>query len=84
MSIICKKWVELRELPDIEKSEISYIRLHDISRVSIIENEDETHSVFVSTVDDKYLYSVVDTLQEAKLAAKGLIHDVEGLVMSLR
>ena len=81
--IICKKWIELRELPDIEKNEISYIRLKDISRISIIENEDGTHSVFVSALDGKYLHSVVDTLREAELAAKGLIHDVEGLVMLL-
>ena len=83
MSIICKNWIKLRELPDVENSEISYIRLQNISRVSIIENKNKTHSVFVFTVDDKYLYSIVDTLQEAELTARGLIHDIEGLVMSV-
>ena len=81
LRVICKKWVDLRELPDIERSEASYIRLQDIERISFIENESEgTHTIFVSAWGEKYLYSVVDTFEDAELAVKGLIQDIENSV----
>jgi hypothetical protein len=77
LSIICKQWIELRELPDSENSEVSYIRLQDIERVSFAESSSHEIRIFVSALGAKYLYAVVETLQEAQSASKGLIEDIE-------
>lgn len=77
MSILSKRWVELRELPDAENSEVSYIRLQDIERVSFVEASPHEIRIFASALGEKYLYNVVETLQEATMASNGLIEDIE-------
>ncbi|MFA5016099.1 MAG: hypothetical protein WC504_01005 [Methylobacter sp.] len=77
MNIISKNWVELRELPDSENAEISYIRLQDIERVFFIEDSPYQITIFVSALGEKFLYNRVETMQEAVLASKALIQDIE-------
>jgi len=77
MSIVCKQWVELRELPGSENSEIFYIRLHNIERISFIEASSHEIKILIYALGEKYLYTTVETLQEAQLASKGLMQDIE-------
>jgi len=72
-----KRWVELRELPDSENSEMSYIRLKDIDRVYFVENSPHEIRIFVSALGEKFLYNIVETMQEAEMASNGLIEDIE-------
>ncbi|MGR8978819.1 MAG: hypothetical protein ACU84H_01830 [Gammaproteobacteria bacterium] len=77
MSIINKRWVELRELPDAEKAEMSYIRLQNIERISFVEASKHEFRIFVSAFGEKYLYNIVETLEEAKSVSKMLIDEIE-------
>jgi len=77
MSIIFKKWIELREFSDSENSEISYVRLQDIERISFTDNSPHDIRIFISALGEKYLYDAVETLQEAQMAAKEIIQDIE-------
>ena len=69
--------MELRELPDAESSEMSYIRLQDIERVSFVEISPHEIRIFVSALGEKYFYTTVETQREAESTSKGLIEDIE-------
>lgn len=77
MSIICNQWIQLRELPGSENSEMSYVRLKDIERISFVENSPHEIRIFISALGEKYLYTIVETLQEAQLTSKGIMQDIE-------
>jgi hypothetical protein len=77
MSIICKRWVELRELPGSEHSEMFYIKLQDIERISFIEISPHEIQIRVFALGEQYHYNIVETMREAQSNAKALIEDIE-------
>ena len=69
--ILSKNWVELRELPNCENSEQSYIRLRDIERVFFVERlSDDYIDILVFALNQTFLYNTVETMQEAILVSK--------------
>jgi hypothetical protein len=76
MSKRISKWTNVREFPSDQKSEDSYIRNDSIQRVSIIENDDQTVSVLVHTLDQTYLFTTVETYQEAKNHLESIVQEM--------
>ncbi len=77
MKNLNNRWVKLHELPDSENAEVSYIRLKDIERVFLVENSPHEITIFISALGEKFLYNIVETMQEAVLVSKDLIEDIE-------
>ena len=76
MSIVNKHWMELREVPG-DDTRMSYVRLHDIERISFMETGEHEYPIYIHVLGEEYLYNIVETLQEAQSAAKGIIEDIE-------
>ena len=67
----------MRELRGTENSEMSYIRLQDIERVFFVENSPHEITIFVSALGEKFIYIVVETMQEAISSSKSLVEEIE-------
>jgi len=71
------QWIELRALPGVDVSEISYIRYNDIERISLVEHSQNEIVIYISALGGKYLYTTVETLKEAQEIAKGIMQDLD-------
>lgn len=77
MSVTEKQWLDVRESLDAAQPELSYIRLQDIERISIVEESASAIRIYVNALGNRFLFAVVETIQEAESTCKGLIRDIE-------
>ena len=55
------------------------IRLENIERITFVESSPKEFGIFISALGSKYLYIIVETLQEAERLCRGLIQDIENI-----
>jgi len=77
MPVSIKHWVELRELPSSQKSEISILRSKNIERVSMIESRSDEFHVLVHALQQTFLHSTHETMNEAQTTLIALVRSLE-------
>lgn len=66
MVVSIKNWVELREAPGEQNSELSFVHYNHIKRVSMVEASGGEFHVLVHALNQKFLHSTHETQREAE------------------
>lgn len=73
MALSIKNWIELREPPSYENSEISFVRYKHVERVSMVEGGESEFHVLVHALSQTFLYSTYETMHEAEANLVALV-----------
>lgn len=73
MAVSIKNWLELREPPSSENSEMSFVRYKHVERVSMLEGGESVFHVLVHALNQTFLYSTHETMREAEASLVALV-----------